>query len=71
MILETVMGCTHLGRKPQGLIDRESREMNVILGAINDISTEFLGDLLGGKRVIVDLPFDEMIFCALIGKRLQ
>ena len=62
---------TRLGRKPQRLIDRQSREMYVVLGAVNDISPEFFGDILWSQGVIMYLALHEMIFCTLIGKRFE
>lgn len=71
MILEARMWCAHLGCKLQRLVDCECWEMNVILGAVNDVAAVVLGNILCGERVIVYLALHKMIFGTLIGKRLQ
>jgi hypothetical protein len=68
MLFEAVVWRTHLGREPERLIDRESREMDIVLWAINDVSAKFLGNNIWGQRVIMYLALHEMIFCTLIGK---
>jgi hypothetical protein len=45
--------------------------MNIIFGAVSDVSAEVLGNVLWSERVIVHFTLHEMIFCALIGKRFQ
>ena len=62
------MWCAHHGSKFQRLVDGESREMNVILGAVRDVSAEVFGNILWRKRVLEYFTLNEMIFCALIGK---
>jgi hypothetical protein len=65
------MWCAHLGGKPQGLVDCEGREMNIVLGAVRDVAAEVLGDVFRGERVVVHFTLNEMIFCALISESFQ
>jgi hypothetical protein len=64
------MWCAHLGGKPQGLVDREGREMNATSGQYVTPSRKCL-KMSSGECVVVHFSLNEMIFCALIGESFQ
>lgn len=65
------MWSTHSSGEAKSVVDRKSWEVNVIFGAVDDISTVMLLDVFGREGVVVDLTVNRMIFCTLVGKRLE
>lgn len=71
VITETDMRGTHSSREAKSVVDRKSWEVDVIFGAVDDISSVMFLDVFGREGVVVDLAMNRMVFCTLVGKCLE
>lgn len=55
-------GCGELERSLNG----ECREMDVVLRTVLHIATELLVKLVGLDRIVIHLPRDRMVLCAMV-----
>ena len=70
-VINAVAGCAGAGCELNGLVDSEGREVNIVLWAVLDISTEVSAKLLRRNGVVVDIAFDLVVLLALVGEGLE
>lgn len=68
---DTRLGRARRGGELERSLDGESREVDVVLRAVLHIAAELLVELLGFDGVVIHLPRDRMILCALVGDSLE
>jgi len=70
----TIRSCvwgTSLGGEPNGFLDGEGREMDVVLGGVLDVTAIMGGDLLGGQGTEVDISLDVVVGTPLVREHLE
>ena len=55
----------------EGLVYGESREMNIVFGAILNVATEMLVDLFRREGIVMDCALDVVELCPLICEGLE
>lgn len=70
-ILRSCSGGPRARSKLNRLLNGKSREMHVIFGAVLDVSSEMLGDFLGGEGVVVSRAGDGVVPGRMVGDGLE
>ena len=69
--LKSSTRCSCLRSELDGLLDSESRKVDIIFRTVLNVSAEVVSDLIMSERIIKHVSFDGVVLLSLIGECLE